>query len=130
MPQVKPVVKIHAAACYFAFVSRDIQAIATQFDASDRTVRRWREEPEWDEALDICKYTGSRKFQVQPSRNNQRDHGNVFSKVRAVYIQAMKDGVANHRLATVTEAETGIDRRTIRRWAKQHGWREEAEKSA
>ena len=52
MPQVKPITKIHCAATYFVFVSRDIDEIAEAFDTSDRTIRRWSEDPEWETALE------------------------------------------------------------------------------
>ena len=54
MPQVKPIAKIHCAATYFVFVSRNINEIAETFDTSDRTIRRWAEDPEWETALDAC----------------------------------------------------------------------------
>ena len=80
MPQVKPIAKIHCAATYFVFVSRDINEIAETFDTSDRTIRRWAEDEEWETALDACGYTGDRNFETQPYRDTERDAGGLFEK--------------------------------------------------
>ena len=54
MPQVRPVAKIHAAAAYFAFVSRNPNQIAKAFNLKNvRTVHRWSETPEWEEVLEV-----------------------------------------------------------------------------
>ena len=69
---IKNVGKIHAAATYFAFVSRDINAIAKAFGVDTRTIRRWAKENEWEIALGNVNYTGDRSFETQPARNTQR----------------------------------------------------------
>ena len=51
---IKNVGKIHAAATYFAFVSRDITAIAKAFGVDTRTIRRWAKDEEWEIALQQC----------------------------------------------------------------------------
>lgn len=125
MPQVKPIVKIHCAAAYFAFVSRDINEIAEAFDTSDRTIRRWAEDPEWEAALDACGYTGDRNFETQPYRDTERDAGGRFAEAREAYITAVKNGEPKHRLATIAAEKVGLPRRRVHDWAMKHGWRKE-----
>ena len=122
MPQVKPITKIHTAAAYFAFVSRDINKIAAQFQVKTRTVYRWAEEPEWQDALNACLYTGDRTFETQPFRDTERDAGNTFEIARQAYIEARDRGEPKHKLATRVEAQTGIPRRRIRTWARKFQW--------
>ena len=116
--------KIHAGACYFAFVSRDINAIAGQFDVDTRTIRRWADDPEWDAALDACLYTGDRKFEVLPFRDTQRDNAAVFETAREAYIQAIRAGEPQHRWATIAGEKVGVPRRRIHTWAMKYNWRD------
>ena len=124
MPQVKPTVKIHCAATYFAFISRDINAIADAFKTSDRTIRRWAEAPEWDAALDTCGYTGDRSFETQPYRDTERDAGKRFEQARAAYNVAIKAGAPSHKLATIAAEKVGLPRRRVHDWAVKYGWRD------
>ena len=124
MPQVKPIVKIHCAATYFVFVSRDINDIAEAFDTSDRTIRRWSDDPEWETALDACGYTGDRTFETQPYRDTERDAGGRFEEARTAYIVAIKEGEPKHRWATIAAEAVGLPRRRVHDWAMKHGWRE------
>ena len=123
MPQVKPIAKIHCAAAYFVFVSRDINEIAAAFDTSDRTIRRWAEDPEWDAALDACGYTGDRNFETQPYRDTARDAGGRFAEAREAYTLAIEAGEPKHRWATVAAEAVGLPRRRVHDWAMKHGWR-------
>ena len=127
MARLKDTTKIHAAATYFAFVSRNIEDIAQAFDVETRTVRRWAKDAEWQDALQACRYTGNRRFETKPYRDTQRDSGDVFTQARTTYLQAMTEGVPKHKLATVTALKVGINHKTIRRWAKEYNWREDAE---
>ena len=69
----KDIVKIHVAATYFAFRSRELQQIANAVDASERTIRRWRDdEPEWEKTLQTIRYKGTRLFK-NPTRNTASD---------------------------------------------------------
>lgn len=123
MPQVKPIAKIHCAAAYFVFVSRDINDIAAAFDTSNRTIRRWAEDPEWETALDACGYTGDRNFETQPYRDTERDAGRLFEKAREAYIVAVKSGAPKHRWATIAAEAVDLPRRRVHNWAMKHGWR-------
>ena len=127
MAQTKNIIGIHAAACYFVFVSRDLTQIASHFTVNVRTIRRWATEPEWEAMLQVCGYTGEGKFQAKP-RESHRELGKGFDGARDVYIQAVKDGQPKHRLATITAEAVDMDKRTIRRWAKKYRWREAAAK--
>ena len=124
MAQVKPIAKIHAAACYFAFVTRDIKAIASYFDVNERTIRRWAKDEEWQIALQACGYTGDRNFEVKPYRDASRDMGELFDRVREMYIEAIKAGVPKHRLATLVSEKVGLPRRRIHAWAMKYDWHE------
>ncbi|MCY3744497.1 MAG: hypothetical protein OXH00_26065 [Candidatus Poribacteria bacterium] len=124
MPQVKPIVKIHCAAAYFAFVSRDIKEIADAFDTSDRSIRRWAEDEEWEKALNECRYTGDRNFETQPYRDIEREAGELFEKAREAYQEAIRAGEPKHRWATIAGDTVGLPRRRIHDWAVKYGWRE------
>ena len=123
MPQVKPIAKIHCAAAYFIFVSRNINDIAAAFDTSDRTIRRWAEDPEWETALNACRYTGDRNFETQPYRDTERDAGRLFEAAREAYIVAVNSGEPKHRWATIAAEAVDLPRRRVHNWALKHGWR-------
>ena len=129
MPQVRPVAKIHAAAAYFAFVSRDPKQIAEAFNLKNvRTVHRWAKTEEWEEGLDACNYTGNRSFEHRlPSRYPQGEGDVSFEDGKKAYLKAIADGVPKHRCAAVAADAIGMDTRKIRDWARRYGWREETE---
>lgn len=127
MPQVKPIAKIHTAATYFAFVSREINQIAAQFKTSDRTIRRWAEDEEWDIALGACNYTGERSFEGQPSRDTERENAGTFAEAETVYKTAIARGEPRYKVARLTSQETGVPIRKIWEWARKFNWREETE---
>ena len=122
MTQMKSIAKIHAAATYFAFVSRDINAIAQVFGVDTRTIRRWAKDPHWEIALDTVNYTGDRSFETQPTRDTERDAGDTFEKARTLYIEALNTDMPQHKLASFTAKATGITPRRVRTWAKQFRW--------
>ena len=120
---IKPVGKIHAAATYFAFVSRDITAIAQALGVDTRTIRRWAKDEEWEIALGNVNYTGDRNFETQPYRDTERDAGDTFEKARTLYIEALNTGVPKHKLATIAGKAVGLPRRRIHAWATQYNWK-------
>ena len=122
MGQVKSFGKIHAAATYFACVSRDIDTIAEAFSVDTRTIRRWQKDAEWEIALQNVNYTGDRSFNTQPFRDTQRDAGDTFEKARQIYIEALRNAEPKHRLATIAAKATGLTPRRIRNWARQFRW--------
>ena len=115
-------VKIHAAAYHFASISRNIQNIADALDVSTDAIRKWEKTPEWGHALKVLDYTGTRDFEKAKTRDTQRDAAD-FDKVRTAYREAQRQGVANHKLATVVGEKTGVSVRKVRDWAREHGWR-------
>ena len=121
---IKNVGKIHAAATYFAFVSRDITAIAQVFGVDTRTIRRWAKDEEWEIALGNVNYTGDRSFETQPYRDTERDAGDTFEKARKAYIEAVRNGEPKHRLATIAGNAVGLPRRRIHAWAMKYKWRD------
>ena len=123
----KQVEKIHGAAAIFAFITRDAQKIGSYFKVTDRTVQRWAETPEWQNALDVFGYEDDRSFEIQPFRDTQRDAGEVFNNAREAYIQAIQEGVPKHRRATVTAEAVGLKPRRIRQWARRFKWEEETQ---
>ena len=120
---IKNVGKIHAAATYFAFVSRDITAIAKVFGVDTRTIRRWAKDEAWEIALQNVNYTGDRSFETQPYRDTERDAGDTFEKARTAYINAINAGEPKHRLATIAGKAVGLPRRRIHAWATQYDWK-------
>lgn len=121
-------IKIHAAAFYFAHISRDLDDIKNAFGVSESAIRKWEKTPEWHEALDIFGYTGDRNFAAKATRDTARDAGEVFEKAKAVYIAAMLRGEPKHKLATIAGDAVGLPRRRIHDWAKQYDWRAEAQR--
>ena len=124
MPKAKPTAKIHAAAFYFAHISRDVREIAEVFDASVWTVRNnWSETPEWHDALDAFAYDGDRHFIHRKTRDTLRENGEDFKKVRDSYLRKLADGVPVHRLPAQVSEETGVSKRRIAQWAERFGWK-------
>ena len=123
-----PIEKIHGAAAIFAFVSRDLNTLAGYFDVSDRTIRRWANLPQFQNALDVFGYTGDRAFEVQPFRDTEREQGQTYRDARDAYIQAMLDGEPQHRWATLAGNAVGLPRQRIHVWAIKHGWRDAIQK--
>ena len=124
MRQQRLLVKIHAAAFYFSHISRDVNEISDAFGVSRHAVYKWAKTPEWDYALSVFNYTGEREFARRASRDTARDAGDMFNKARDAYFRAMREGVPDRKLATVTGGVVGLPRRRIHAWAKQYGWRE------
>ena len=123
----KSLVKIPAAAFYFARISRDIHQIANAFDVTEWAVRKWAKTYEWKEALNIFGYTGSHDFKTQPKRDTERENRGTFNKVRDTYIGARQAGEPTHKLATIAANAAGIPRRRVHEWAMRYGWRESQE---
>ena len=84
-------IKIHAAAFYFVYTSRDLHEIANVFGVTEYAVRKWAKTPQWEKALDVFGYTGDRDFITKPTRDTVRDAGETFEKARKVYLEAMRN---------------------------------------
>ena len=126
MAQVKPVAKIHAAAAYFVFVSRDPKQIAKAFNLKNvRTVHRWAETEEWEEVLDVCGYEGDRAFQHLPVSDTEG--GTSFEDARQAYLKTARDGVPQSQRAAVAAEAVGMTARKIRDWARRYNWGEARE---
>ena len=90
-------VKIHAAATYFVFVSRELQQIAKTFGLQERTIRRWRDdEPEWEKTLRTIGYTGTRLFKKRHTRDTESDAAD-FQRVKHAYRKERDQGVPKSR---------------------------------
>ena len=125
MPMGKNLVKIHGAAVYFAHVSRDIHEIATTFDVSERSVRRWaEEEKEWKESLSACGYKGDHAFESKPTRKPDRDAKDLFKTTQEAYVKARKEGTPLHKLPKIIAHDIGdeLSPRRVYEWAKKYGW--------
>ena len=119
----KSLVKIPAAAFYFARISRDIHQIAAAFDVTEWAIRKWAKTREWEEALETFGYRGDRSFATQPTRDTKRDNGELFEKAHEVYTEAIDAGKPKHQLATIVAARVGVPRRRIHDWAMKYDWR-------
>ena len=127
MAQVKTIAKIHAAATYFVFVSRDPKQIAKALNLKNvRTVHRWAETQEWQEVLEVCGYEGDRAFENLPV--SDPESGASFEDAHQAYLKTIADGVPEHRRAAFAGEAVGIPARKIRDWARRYGWREAAGK--
>ena len=119
----KSLLKIPAAAFYFARISRDIRKIAKEFDVTEWAVRKWAKTSEWHEALDIFGYKGAPIFAKQPTRDAARDNGEIFDKAKQVYQEALNAGKPYHKLAAIAGERVGLSRRRIHDWAMKYNWR-------
>ena len=124
MPTQTTTIKVHGVAFYFANVSQDLTEIAEVTGLGERQIRRYAEIPEWDNALDVWKFTGDRTFATQPSRDAERDAGETFEKAREIYLDAMRAGTPKHKLARITAEHLGLYPERVRKWAQKYGWRE------
>lgn len=121
---VKPIEKIHAAAFYFARISRDPEKIASAFNVSDRTIRRWAKTPEWHNALDRFGYTGTRELDTPKRRDTVRDAGDTFEQARQMYQHLIADGVPRHKRASKIAEALRLKPRRVREWIKRYNWNE------
>lgn len=76
-------VKIHAAATYFACVCRDRTKIARVVGVSERTILRWRDDPEWERTFQVIGYRGTRLFK-RPGTYNTFDWRRIWRRVRSL----------------------------------------------
>lgn len=116
--------KIHAAAIYFARVSRELEEIASIFDLSTHTIRKWAKTSEWTNALDAIGYTGDLNFASEPKRDAMRETPELIEKAKQVYQDAIRSGTPRHKWATLAGDEVGLSRRRIHDWAMRYKWRE------
>ena len=119
----KSLVKIPAAAFYFARISRDVHKIAREFDVTEWAVRKWAKTFEWHEALNVLDYKGDRRFAIQPTRDAARENGEIFNKAQQAYQEALNAGTPYHKLATIAGERVGLPRRRIHDWAMKYNWR-------
>ncbi|MCY4401621.1 MAG: hypothetical protein OXD54_03515 [Candidatus Poribacteria bacterium] len=129
MANTKDLAKIHGAAFYFANISRDKKRIAKHFRVSERTIDRWSKEPEWEHALEVSGYTGTRSFTQPPRRDIASSSRDKYDKARSLYIEALQAGELEHKIATKVGEAIGLPSSTIRRWAKRHRWHEDYQDS-
>ena len=116
-------IKIHAAAFYFARISRDLHQLTDFFGVTEYAVRKWAKTPQWEKALDVFGYQGDRYFITKPTRDTERDAGDNFEKAHKAYIEAVRNGEPKHRLATIAGNAVGLQRRRIHAWAMKYNWR-------
>lgn len=67
---------------HFATISRKAAEIAAAVGVSDRTVRQFAHDPEWDGALNVFGYTGIKELEKGLRRDAARE----------LYTQLLKDG--------------------------------------
>ena len=138
MPRQMNPVAISCAASYFVLESRNLTDIAINFNVSERTVRRWSQDPAWEEALNIWGYNDDRSFEIKPKRDAQRDAPELFAATQQLYKHMVLEEVPRHRLARITvelvkaKKIYGSDKLTpkrVREWAKAYEWAENPEET-
>ena len=122
MPKQRNYIKLHAAAFIFANITRAASEIADMLGITDKTVRRYADDPEWDNALDVFGYTGDRSFISAKKRDPKRDTPEKYKQAYALYLQHIKDDTPRHKIASRVGEETDLPARTVRRWAKLGNW--------
>ena len=121
-----PIAKVHGAAALFAFITRDASELATYFNVTDTTLKRWAKTPHWEHALNQFGFTGSRSFTKDRTRATQRDAGETFNTAKNAYMKAVFDGIPPHQRASRVAKEAGITPRRARNWAKRFDWGSES----
>ena len=94
------IAKVHGAAALFAFITRDASELATYFNVTDTTMKRWAKTPHWEHALNQFGFTCSRSFTKDRTRATQRDAGETFNTAKNAYMKAVFDGVPPHQRAS------------------------------
>ena len=87
MPKQRNYIKLHAAAFIFAKITRGAGEIADMLGITDKTVRRYTDDPEWDNALDELGYTGERSFTSAKKRDAKRDTPEKYKRTYDLYLQ-------------------------------------------
>lgn len=130
MPKPRPIEKIRAAARHFATISNNIHEIATAFEVSTDTIRRWATQPEWQETLDALGYQGDRTF-ARTTRDTERERGEELENVRTAYFELLKAfdliGDPPRRITRLVSEKTGVKQRTVYEWAKRYDWEKQYE---
>lgn len=122
MPKQRNYIKLHAAAFIFAKITRGAGQIADMLGITDKTVRRYTDDPEWDKALDELGYTGDRTFTSAKKRDAKRDTPEKYKHAYDLYLQYVKDNTPQHKIASRVGEETDLPPSTVRRWAKLGNW--------
>ena len=122
MPKQRNYIKLHAAAFIFAKITRAAGGIADMLGITDKTVRRYTDDPQWDNALDELGYTGERSFTSAKKRDAKRDTPEKYKQAYDLYLQHRKEKTPQHRIASRVGEETNLPASTVRRWAKLGNW--------
>lgn len=116
--------RIHGAAFYYAYISRDKKIIAEHFQVSVRTIERWSQTEAWRDALKAWGFTGEpTDFSSPPKRDIATKSRENFDRAKRLYIEALNAGEPDHKIASIVGEATGLPPSTIRRWAKRYNWR-------
>lgn len=117
--------RIHGAAFYYAYISRDKKIIAEHFHVSVRTIERWSQTEAWKDALKAWGFSGEKAgFSSPPKRDIATKSRENFDRAKRLYIEALNAGEPDHKIASIVGEATGLPPSTIRRWAKRYNWRE------
>lgn len=122
MPKQRNYIKLHAAAFIFAKITRGAGEIADMLGITDKTVRRYTDDPQWDNALDELGYTGERSFTSAKKRDAKRDTPEKYKRTYDLYLQLREENTPQHRIASRVGEETGLPASTVRRWARLGNW--------
>lgn len=121
MPNKRNYTLLHGAAYHFAHISRRVSDIAKALNLNENTIRRYKNDPEWNNALDAYGYAGRRTFAREPRRNAARDNI-AYDNAKQVYVSLWERGIPKHKLASNTAIHCGLPTDTVRRWAKTEKW--------
>ena len=116
-------IKLHACATIFAIrYPCSAQEIADILDMPVNSVYHLAKQPEWDEALDSLRFQGPRKFATQPTRDPQRDTGELVAQAHAFYTVARKKGCTQKQAVSAVVEDLRLKRRRINEWAERYNW--------
>ena len=96
--------------------------LADEMEVSDKTIYKWIKTDEWHDALDALGYTGDRNFHREPTRDLNRDAGDLVNQAKQIYDNAVRDGISSKKAVTAAANELGLQRQRVQLWAKRFNW--------
>ena len=116
-------IKLHAAAVIFAQRGGcSAQEIADILDVPLNSIYHYAKQPEWEETLRTLQYTGERRFTRKPTRDPQKDSGELVAQARAMYTKERRDGLNHKKAVTAVVNALGLKRRRLNDWAAKYEW--------
>ena len=111
----KTEIRIHMAASYFAFVSRDPYEIAKAIGVTPNPVKQWAKTERWHDALDLVGYKGDRTLITKrPGRKSSKARERAY-----MAYQMLPEGLTPAEKRKRLRDATGESGNTVYNWVRQ-----------